>query len=470
MAAVYLASVSILPDIMLYSAAAAAAVGIALAPLEGSLFRRGSFLLLILSFSLLAALIINVSYRREGNAVYKSVYGITGITGVVLEDSRPVRGGKNSLLVRITASRGKDIMEISRRGAYTVLYPGSSKYFKGQIVRIDKPPHFLEGTGFIFAGKGDVFSAGWRSSVYAFRSVLIQKVENKTTHLSPAAGSLLSALLLGRKDSYKNPVFENFIHAGAAHLLALSGMHLGIIAGAALSILTPFLGKRRSFYLSIPIMSFYLFLSGVSPSLLRAFLLMILAGILLIEHGKPHLSHLLVMVIIIHLLLYPEAADSISFRLSYLALAGILLLGGSLYRALPGIIPPGVRGILSASISAQITTMPVVVSCFGVVYPSGIVSSLVLAPLVSLFLLAGIIYILLPSAAAGMFSALLNILEKILSGSAGIFSRFPSLPLPAEKAPLIAALEALLLTLIILAGILGNEGNNGTFEKLRLGK
>lgn len=470
MAAVYLSSVSTLPDILLYSAAAAAAAGIALAPLAGSLFRKGSLLLFLLSFSLLTALVINVSYRRGENRGSRSVYRITGLTGLVLEDSRPVGGGKNSCVIRMTASTGEDCTEVAERGEYIVFYSGRRIYFKGQIIRVGSSPAVLEGTEFVFAGKREIFSVGWRNGVYTFRSSLIRMVEKKTAYLTPVAGSLLSAFLLGRKDSYKNPVFENFIHAGAAHLLALSGMHLGILAGAALYILTPILGKRRAFYVSIPIMIFYLFLAGASPSLLRALLLMILAGIILLEYGNPHLPHLLVVVIMIHLLLNPEAADSISFKLSYLALAGILLFWGPLYRIFPGIIPPCVRGILSASISAQITTLPVVVSCFGVVYPSGIFSSLILAPLVAFFLLAGIIYILLPSTAAGVFSLFMNIVEKMLSGSAGIFSKFPSLPLPAGKAPLIAAMEAVLLTLIILAGILADKRHNGTFKKLRLGK
>ncbi len=445
-------------------------MGIALAPLAGSLLKRGSLLLFLLSVSLLTALVINVSYRRGSNSVRKSVYRITGLTGLVIEDSRPAGGGKNSCLLRMTVSTGEYCTEVARRGEYIMFYPGRNSYFKGQIIRIVSSPVLLEGTGFIFAGKEDIFSVGWRNGVYAFRSSLIRMVEKKTAYLTPAAGSLLSAFLLGRKDSYKNPVFENFIHAGAAHLLALSGMHLGILAGAALYILTPVLGKRRSFYVSIPIMTFYLFLSGASPSLLRALLLMILAGILLLEYGNPHLPHLLVIVIMIHLLLNPEAADSISFKLSYLALAGILLLGEPLYRFLPGLIPPWVRGILSASISAQVTTLPVVVSCFGVVYPAGIFSSLILAPLVALFLLAGILYSVLPSAAAGVLSLCMNMVEKMLSGSAGFFSKIPSLPLPAEKAPLIAAVEAVLLTLIILAGILADKGHNGTFKKLRLSK
>jgi predicted membrane metal-binding protein len=89
-------------------------------------------------------------------------------------------------------------------------------------------------------------------------------------------------------------------------------------------------------------------------------------------------------------LLMPRSVHSLSFQLSFLALTGILLLSGPISTALPRAIPRLVRRGLGAALGAQLATVPLVLSSFGVVYPVGLVAGLLLAPLATGFLWAGI--------------------------------------------------------------------------------
>ena len=389
-------------------------------------------------------------------------FRVSETTAEVLEDSRPVRGGRNAVPVRITGLRGRDTAVLFKGGERTVLCSGTVSYFKGQILLVSGVSSSKGMKDVLFADRDDIVTAGWTNRIYIFRAGIIKRVEKRISSLNHVPGSLLSAFLLGRKDSADSPLVSSFIRSGAAHLLALSGMHLGIITGFFMFLLTPLLGRKISFYLTLPVMIFYLFLTGVSPSLLRSLMLIVLTGVILTGYGRPYLPRLLSIVVVIHLLMDPRAADSVSFKLSYLALAGILWLGESVYRTLPGILPPVVRGILSASLSAQAATLPVAACYFGAVYPAGIVSSLVLSPLAAFFLPLGIIFILLPPPAFRILSPVLNILGAALFRSAGFFSRMPAVPASPGKA-------AALLTLILLGGIL-KTGTNGAAEKLRLGK
>lgn len=397
-------------------------------------------------------------------------YRITRIEGTVSGDSRPLKGDRNVLILDIEGTEGSDTMELSFRGKCTVFYSGRRRYYRGQQLRLSGEIRFnKEREVYIYADKGGIKEAGWIGSIYRLRSGIIQHTGRKISTLNVISSDLLSAFLLGRKDNVSSPVFRDFIRAGTAHLLALSGMHLGIITGFIIVVLLPVFGKKTAFYLSVPVTAFYIFLTGASPSIVRAFIFMLLGGVVHIKKGRADPLILLSVAVVIHLTLSPGSAESLSFRLSYLALAGILLFQKRVSRILPGIIPPGVRGILSASISAQITTIPLSLIYFGTIYPSGIISTVVMAPLVTLFLLTGMLFVLLPFS-SGILSAVVNTAGTVLSRTASLFSRIPSVSVPAKSVYPAVLMELLILTMIFLVRYAVIWRNNGASEKLRLGE
>ena len=127
----------------------------------------------------------------------------------------------------------------------------------------------------------------------------------------------------------------------------------------------------------------------------------------------------------------PFQAFSLSFQLSFLALAGILVLGPLVRRPLEGRIPRLILAPLAMSIGAQIATLPLVAAAFGSYYPSGLVASLILVPLTTAFLWAGLAWLplysvpwqMLHNTCAHLFSVLYNAIE----WSAEALARLPAL-------------------------------------------
>lgn len=242
--------------------------------------------------------------------------------------------------------------------------------------------------------------------------------------------ALVCALLSGEKSSLSWKIKQDFRKSGASHLLALSGLHLGIISSLmdkALSIL----GKGQKGYtlrqlLLITSCGFYTLVCGASPSLLRAFLFILYKslGRLLPERKAPAINALLLSCLI-QLNLDPSAVRSLSFQLSYLASLSLL----SLYPRLKQWLPAG-KGLsgkiwdsISLSISCQLFTAPVVYLHFRALPKYFLLTNLLALPICELLIILSVGLLttsslgfsprLLCIAVDTCAKVLLNLLEKI---------------------------------------------------------
>ena len=79
-------------------------------------------------------------------------------------------------------------------------------------------------------------------------------------------------MLLGVRDNIPDDVVEDFRATGTSHLLAISGLHVGILLAIALGISTRVFGRRHYYYLIAPLVAIWLYalLAGMSPSIGRA--------------------------------------------------------------------------------------------------------------------------------------------------------------------------------------------------------
>ena len=143
--------------------------------------------------------------------------------------------------------------------------------------------------------------------------------------------ALLLALLTGRRELLDRATMQAFRAAGASHILALSGLHLGIIY-LILSKLLFFLGNsRRAWILRSAIIvgfsAFYTIMTGAGPSLVRAFIFITIAEIARNCPGRRKTpAGVLCTALLIQLCLRPGVILSLGFQLSYLAMLGIFLL------------------------------------------------------------------------------------------------------------------------------------------------
>ena len=231
---------------------------------------------------------------------------------------------------------------------------------------------------------------------------------------SPAVGALAEALVLGDRRPLGARV-RVFRDAGLAHLMALSGLHLGLLAGAVIWAFG-FLGRGR-YLLALLAALGYLALAGASPSLVRAFLMLLAwSGFALFGKGRPDPRRVLPAAFGVQLVLFPHSAFSLGFWLSYLAVAGLVFGLGALR----------VRGLglaLATPILATLPLVPILLDRFHQLPLASVLSNLVAVPHTGVFLtlafLKGLGLVFLAPALEAAGRGLLSV--------AGFFSAGPKL-------------------------------------------
>lgn len=214
--------------------------------------------------------------------------------------------------------------------------------------------------------------------------------------------SLLKALLTGNRESLPTHITDAFRASGASHILALSGLHLGMIYGILVKILgllgnSPRARTIRS-ALIISACGFYTMATGAGPSITRAFLFILLGEAARLTCRSNSLGHVLAAALLIQLTCDPLSAGSVGFQLSYAAMAGIAFI----YPQLSGLWPQGTSGPLgwiwkssAMSISCQLTTGPIAWHYFGTFPKYFILTNMIVLPLTGIIVPFSIAVILL---------------------------------------------------------------------------
>lgn len=241
---------------------------------------------------------------------------------------------------------------------------------------------------------------------------------------SPDTGALVKALALGDKSSLSPELREAFRASGAAHILALSGLHLGVFYLCLNYLLAP-LGKAPAIkkFKSLTIITLtagYVLLSGCSPSIVRAGLFILLregAGLL---HRKISLLRSVLAALMLQLIISPVQITSAGFQLSYLAVTGIAVLYPPLRDLWPSEgrerldIPYKIWKLSCLSLSCQIFTAPVAYIRFGSLPKYFLLANLMALPAAGLG--TGLSMLAVTGSGAGWCPApLIQLLDSVLS-------------------------------------------------------
>ena len=205
------------------------------------------------------------------------------------------------------------------------------------------------------------------------------------------SNALILALLKGDRTGLARQTIADFRNAGAAHMLALSGMHLGIIY-LILSRLLFFLGNtppaRKTRYILITLLTlFYTLMCGAGASLVRAWLFILLNSLSKILDRPQPPGQIFCVALLLHLIARPESICEVGFQLSYLAMAGIVFIWPEM-RTWMG---SRIWDALALSISCQMFTAPLTLLYFGTFPKYFLITNLVAAPLMSIVMACGII-------------------------------------------------------------------------------
>lgn len=206
------------------------------------------------------------------------------------------------------------------------------------------------------------------------------------TSIGGREGGIARALILGERIDLDSDLRGSFQATGTIHVLALSGLHIGLIA-VGLSLVTTRL-RRQWTAITFLIVFFgaYILLVGASPPIVRA-TIMAVVGLLSRYAGRRTRSiNTLAVASLMILILEPLALFDISFLLSCSAVAGVLVIAPALARSIRirrlSRMTPIAQG-MAVSIGAQVGTLPVSMTTFGVFPVLSAPANVVVVPLIA---------------------------------------------------------------------------------------
>lgn len=273
-------------------------------------------------------------------------------------------------------------------------------------------------------------SASVAGRIAAFRGGIVKQVRAAFRRFPRSTVPLLHALFLGERASLHSTIAGRFRTAGLPHLLALSGMHLAIITVLGGIFLRLLLGIRGARIGIIVFVILYVWLIGNKPSLNRAAIMLIIWNIMLLFDRRTVAINILSYAFIILSISYPSIRTDLSFQLSFSALAGILTLGEPARQYMQRILPRLLAQPLALTIAAQIITLPLLIYHFGVWYPVGLMSSIAITPLITLFMWSALMLLPFYLVPIALFHAVIDnymiILYAIVQQGVYWFSQFPA--------------------------------------------
>lgn len=336
------------------------------------------------------------------------------------------------------------------------------------------------------------FGNSFQTAIEELRSKLRQVIVENSR---PPEGQIIQALLLGEKKQLPSSIREDFNRTGTSHVLAISGLHVGMVASFTIVICLlvmkshPYLllrlnAIRLSTCLALIPVLIYALLAGMSVSVVRAtIMLCAFMSAILLRRGTDLMNTLALAALII-LLVSPYELFDVSFQLSFAAVASLILIAPLLSRLwvsneraakFMAISYPrrALRGIIlffCASLAATLGTLPIIAYYFNGISTISLPANGIIVPLMGLVALAlGMaVIITLPfsPALAGLFVKLCSLPIKL---SLFIIGWLASLPGSYFRitTPSIAEIAGYYLLLFILFRIIGKKREEGEASSLK---
>jgi len=237
--------------------------------------------------------------------------------------------------------------------------------------------------------------------IYELRANLAQTLARV---LPEPQASLAQGIILGIRENIPQPVKDDFIRTGTVHLLAISGLHLGIVAGIMLSLGIWLLGRRHYLYVWLALATIWLYalLTGMHPPVVRGAIMasLFLAAELLGRQRSAIAALAFAAALMVGI--SPYILEDAAFQLSFLAMAGLVFffptfrsLGRRLINKFIGEEGATVTAAnitsdsLSITMAAVIAVWPVVAYYFGIISFVGPLATFLLLPVLPVVILAG---------------------------------------------------------------------------------
>lgn len=260
-------------------------------------------------------------------------------------------------------------------------------------------------------------------------------VRKALTHASssPENLGLSVGFLLGERDLIPRPLLENFRQTGLMHLLAISGLHVGLIF-LVLTIGLSFLPRRWSVSLAAALVWTYAFFVGASPSVIRAAMFISLFVLAYISGRRRNDLNTLGAAALATLMVNPTWLMDTGFQLSYLATFGILYYMRGIWLS-GGWARKWLLSPILVTLSAQVFVAPILLSQFGTLSLWAFPLNILEVPLLFFVMAEWALYFLFyPMRIAAPFGAVANLgldlMRLTINGAASIAPLQLRLPMP----------------------------------------
>ncbi|MDO5663625.1 MAG: ComEC/Rec2 family competence protein [Bacteroidia bacterium] len=302
----------------------------------------------------------------------------------------------------------KIVVYLQKEDKARVINPGDEIFFVAQIQpfkNFGNPDdfdyaRFMRNKG--FSGSAYLPSTSWHATGKENKSLYILAQKFRKTalefyrlfELDNDAYSFISALTLGYKHDLTNELQEAFRASGTSHVLAVSGLHVAIIY-AIFTFLFSFLGKTgRRFVLKqiliIVALWFYAFLAGLSPSVLRATIMLTIASIGFAGGRKGFTYNTLAAAAFFILIYNPMSLFDVGFQMSFTAVFAILYFNpmiNNLYQPKQK-IKKYTWNLFTVSTSAQLGVFPIALYYFGTFPTYFFIANMLVVPMIGLIIYA----------------------------------------------------------------------------------
>ena len=371
----------------------------------------------------------------------------------------------------IQRTNGKIILYFDRNIPLSALKYGGRFLFKKklQIIRNSGNPgafdyrqycSFQGITHQIYLGRSDFIilnetcSHPFRSFILSLRQKIIS-VLSRNVRGEKEAG-LAEALLVGYKDDLDKSLVQAYSNTGVVHIIAISGLHLGLIYWLLVQLCRPLTRKKRvawlSFLIIISGLWLFSFLAGAQPSVLRSSVMFSCLALGEVLNRKTNIYNSLALSAFLLLCYNPYWLWDIGFQLSYAALLSLVIFMNPINNLIcfkNGLVNK-IWKLNAVTLAAQVLTFPLCIYYFHQLPVCFLVTNLVAVPLSSLILTGEIILI-----GASYIPVIAAIIGQIISfltkGMNGFIETSNALPFATWKNLQISLFQTIILFILIIA-------------------
>ena len=251
-------------------------------------------------------------------------------------------------------------------------------------------------------------------------SMMKQKIDSS---MEETQAAIIKGIIFGDSSDIEKEIQENFRISSISHVLAVSGMHVSYLVIGIQLFLKSIIGKRKTRFITIVFLIFYMFITGFSPSVVRASMMSILLIGGEVLYRKNDIWTSMAISLFLILIYNPFLIENIGLQFSYIGTMGIMILHKSVFSFLKNIkiknkkwkykfnrkaifFISKIKEILAVTLSAQLAIFPIMIYHFNLFGVYFLISNLLVSVMIGPIIIFSTIFI--------VFSFIFNPISKVI--------------------------------------------------------